>query len=212
MTQLLSIETAFLSLPAVKQGLNLQEIKTTLRSEANAQKQKFAQSLKLGKLAVAAEDWLNSTEGLAICAEEGITWNKEMLGAKLFGWQKSYTCKVIKAGRLAEDVVAAFEAKCEQMAANRENPKRSIEALLAFAKQIEQGSSESESGEGESESGEEAEVRTNPTCVVTFSVKRDPNNIAFRIMSDGTIKTTNSQADLLTALNALISVISNESL
>ena len=213
-TQLLSIEQAFLSLPAVKQGLNLQEIKTTLRSEANAQKQKFAQSLKLGKLAASAEDWLNSEEGKALCAEEGITWNKEMLGVKLFGWQKSYTCKVLKAGRLPEDMVNAFEAKCSEMVANGESPTRSIEALLAFAKQVEQGSSsESEGGEGESEGGEESPaVRTNPTCVVTFSVKREPNNIAFRMMDDGTIKTTNSQADLLTALNSLIAIISAESL
>ena len=43
MNNLLSIETAFLSLPQVKQGLNLSEIRSVQRTITNAKKKKFEQ-------------------------------------------------------------------------------------------------------------------------------------------------------------------------
>ena len=114
MSQLLSIESALLALPQVKAGLNIQEIRRVQRSLTNAQKSKFTNTISLSKLVVKAHEWFTSDEGKAVFREEGVTWSNEDFGKKVFGWQKSYFYKVLKAGKLEQSVVDMFNAKCDE--------------------------------------------------------------------------------------------------
>lgn len=206
----MTIEARFLSLETVKQGLNLSEIKTLQRAEVNAQKKKFANSLKLSQLVCNAVEWLNSEEGKALMTEEGLSWSTEEMGLKVFGWQKSFTYKMIKAGKLDNEVVETFEQKCTEAEAEGKQPNRSIEGLLKFAKSSAENSEASGESDGE-ESGEEAEgeaeIEVRIPTVLTFTYKSPNTNISVRVDAEGTMKTTNTNEEIKDAINVLLAQV-----
>lgn len=207
MSNLLSIEQAFLSLPQVKQALNLQEIRAVQRTIVNAKKKKFEQTLTLSKLVGSVVQWFGSEEGQRLCAEEGITWTNEQIGLKVFGWQKSFFYKVVKASKLKEEVVDTFKAKCDEAEAQGEEPNRSLEGLLKFAKQVEngaQGGGTDEQSEGE---GEGAQVETREQTILTLTYKTEAGNVSVKISNRRGIKTTNSVEEIQAAINFLQSII-----
>ena len=209
MSNLLSIEQAFLSLPQVKQALNLQEIRAVQRTIVNAKKKKFEQTLTLSKLVGSVVTWFGSDEGKRLCAEEGITWSNEQIGLKVFGWQKSFFYKVVKASKLKDEVVDTFKAKCDELESQGEEPNRSLEGLLKFAKQVEngaQGSGQNEQAEGE---GSGAQVETRSQVVFSLTYKTEAGNVAVKISDRGEIKTTNSVDEIQNAINFLQSIINN---
>ena len=196
MSNLLSIEQAFLSLPQVKQALNLQEIRSIQRTIVNAKKKKFEQTLTLSKLVGSVVTWFGSEEGKRICAEEGITWSNEQIGLKVFGWQKSFFYKVVKASKLKEGVVDTFKTKCDQLEAQGEEPNRSLEGLLKYAKQVE-NEAQASGQDANAEGGNEAQVDTRPKAFFTFEYRPHPEantpislryGVKMQIMSDGQIK------------------------
>ena len=184
MSNLLTIEQAFLNMPQVKQALNLTEIRAVQRTIVNAKKKKFDQTLQLSKLVGGVVAWFASEDGQRLCAEEGITWTNEQIGLKVFGWQKSFFYKVVKASKLKDEVIETFKTKCDELEAQGEEPNRSLEGLLKFAKQVEQGQTAGgNDGEGEGEGeGEGAQVETRAQIVFSMSyeglkVKVDANGI-----------------------------------
>jgi hypothetical protein len=204
MSQLLSIETAFLSLPQVKQGLNLSEIRSVQRTITNAKKKKFEQTLALSKLVTQAVDWFQSEEGQRVCNDEGISWSNEEIGQKVFGWQKSFFYKVVKAGRLESTIIENFNAKCNEVEAQGEEPNRSLEGLLKFAKQVESGANAGgEGGDAESESESEPQVETRVETILTFTYKNEAGNVSVRIDANGLVKTTNSDEQIREAIAVL---------
>jgi hypothetical protein len=204
MNQLLSIEKAFLSLPQVKQALNLQEIRSVQRTITNAKKKKFEQTLTLSKLVVKAVDWFSSEEGKNACSEEGITWNNEEIGQKVFGWQKSFFYKVVKAGKLQAEIIDTFNTKCNEAETRGEEPNRSLEGLLKFAKQVETGTAAGGNEEGEEGTeGEAAEVEIRTATILTFTYKGEGGNVAVRIDSEGNVKTTNTDEQIREAIAVL---------
>ena len=206
MSQLLSIESAFLSLPQVKLGLNLQEIRSVQRTITNAKKKKFEQTLALSKLVTKAVEWFQSEDGQRVCNDEGISWTNEEIGQKVFGWQKSFFYKVVKAGKLDEAVIESFNTKCNEVEARGEEPNRSLEGLLKFAKQVNTGGEsegESEGGENESEGGNEPQVETRVETILTFTYKSEGGNVAVRIDANGLVKTTNTDEQIREAIAVL---------
>lgn len=196
MSNLLSIESAFLNLPQVKQALNLQEIRSVQRTITNAKKKKFEQTLTLSKLVKSAVEWFNSEEGKQACNNEGISWSNEEIGLKVFGWQKSFFYKVVKAGKLAPEVIESFNTKCNEAEANGEEPNRSLEGLLKFAKVVEN----SANGGGGEEDGNEPEIEVRTQTILTLSYKTDDGNVAVRIDSEGKLKTQNTKEQILQAI------------
>ena len=211
MSNLLSIETAFLNLPQVKQALNLSEIRAVQRTITNAKKKKFEQTLALSKLVTQAVAWFQSEEGKRACAEEGITWSNEEIGLKVFGWQKSFFYKVVKAGRLEAEVVETFKTKCDEAEAQGQEPNRSLEGLLKFAKQVETGSEASGQGqEAEGESENEPQIETRVETILTFTYKSEGGNVSVRIDAEGNVKTTNSPEQIREAIAVLQFSIQNQ--
>jgi len=202
MSQLLSIETSFLNLPQVKQGLNLSEIRSVQRTITNAKKKKFDNTLVLSQLVVKAVDWFQSEDGQRVCSEEGISWSNEEIGQKVFGWQKSFFYKVVKAGRLETEVIDTFNAKCNEAETRGEDPNRSLEGLLKFAKQLESGTQAS-GEEGSEEGSEEAQVETRAETILTFTYKNESGNVSVRIDANGLVKTTNTDEQIREAIAVL---------
>lgn len=213
MSNLLSIESAFLNLPQVKQALNLQEIRAVQRTITNAKKKKFEQTLALSKLVTQAVAWFQSEEGKRACAEEGISWSNEEIGLKVFGWQKSFFYKVVKAGKLQTEVIETFKTKCDEAEAQGQEPNRSLEGLLKFAKQVETGSQEGGQGE-ESEGGEgesnEPQIETRVETILTFTYKSESGNVSVRIDAEGNVKTTNSPEQIREAIAVLNFSLQNQ--
>jgi len=209
MSNLLTIETAFLSNSAVKQALNLNEIRTLQRTLTNGQKKKFEQTLSLSKMVLNTLTWFESEDGQNICAEEGISWSKEDIANKIFGWQKSFFYKVVKAAKLDEAVIETFKTKCDEADAEGLNANRSLEGLLKFAKQVEttseaSGNAEGSEGEGEGE-GEtsEAQIETRGNNVLTLSYKIEGLKVNVKIDENGRATTSNSFEEIQQAINFL---------
>lgn len=203
---LLSIEASFLNLSEVKQALNLQAINRLKASESNAQKQKFSKSIELSKLVKQAFEWFQSEEGKAKMREEGIEWNAEQFGLKVFGWQKSFFYKILKVGKLPSETIEKFNEKCDELEQQDEQPIRSIETLLKFAKQVEDGAE----GSGTNEESEEgAEVETRAQTIFTMTLKHPEKNVAIRIDDAGQVKTNNTIEEIETAIVFLRSCYMN---
>ena len=218
MSNLLQIETSFLNLPQIKTALNLQEIRSVQRTIQNGQKKKFEQTLSLSKLVVNAVNWFASDEGQRVCSEEGIVWNNEAIGLKVFGWQKSFFYKVMKAGKLDEVVVSTFKAKCDEAEAQGEEPNRSLEGLLKFAKNVHVeggGSGESEGGEGESEMGDPETIGVEVRVPTIFTMTYKPEggvNVSIRVDANGVVKTNNEGVQIDEAIAFLKLIMANNNI
>lgn len=202
MSNLLSIESAFLNQPEVKRALNLQAINTLRRADSNAQKKKFENSLQLAKAVKESFNWFSSEEGKAKCNEEGISWSNEEFFLKVFGWQKSFSYKLLKVGKLEDAIVEKFNEKCAEVEARGEEAVRSIENLLKFAKVVENGEQEGGNEEGE---GESAEVESRAKTIFTLAFKHPDGNISVRINEAGEMKTTNTPDQIREAVAFLLS-------
>ena len=209
MTNLLNIESAFLNMPEVKQGLNLVEIKRLNATLSNGQKKKFATTLSLSAVVLKAFEWYSSEAGKALMTNEGISWTAEDFANKVFGWQKSYFYKVVKAGKLAPEVVDNFNAKCDEIEAGGEEPNRTLEGLLKFAKAVDEVTTEGGEGEGEGE-GEGADVEVRVPTILTFTFKpENDKNVAVRIDANGNLKTTNTNEEIFNAVQILLGQLAN---
>jgi len=194
---LLSIEQNFLSLPTVKEALNLTEVKRTQRSINNAHKSKFNHTMKLATLIKSAVEWFESEEGKDTLREEGIEWNKEAFGKKVFGYQKSFFYKLVKVGNLDTRIVDAFNTKCDEIGVDA---NRSIAGLLEFSRDIDldnleisEDATEEEIAEAEAEAIESASVeqeRTNYLFVMTFK-NPEGNNLSVRVDDQGNVSGNN---------------------
>jgi hypothetical protein len=200
MTNLLSIETAFLNRSEIKAALQLQDVRSLQRTLSNGQKKKFDSTLQLSKIVLSAATWFSSEEGKAKCSEEGITWTMEEFAQKVFGWKNSYFCKVRKAGGLQEEVVNTFKTKCEEVEQAGQEPNRTLEGLLKFAKQVETGS---EAGGEDGEETTDAQVEVRTETIFTLTYKTEAGNVSVRIDAAGTIKTQNSSEEIKAAINFL---------
>jgi hypothetical protein len=206
MTNLLNIEASFLNIPEVKQGLNLLEIKRLNATLSNGQKKKFATTLTLSAVVLKAFEWYSSDAGKQLMSNEGISWTAEDFANKVFGWQKSYFYKVVKAGKLAPEVVENFNAKCDDIEAGGEEPNRTLEGLLKFAKAVDENTNVGGESDGESDGeSESAEVEVRVPTILTFTFKpENDKNVAVRIDANGVIKTTNSNDEIYSALQVLM--------
>ncbi len=194
---LLTIEQNFLNLPQVKDALNLTEVKRTQRNINNAHKSKFNHTMKLTALIKSAVEWFESEEGKDALREEGIEWNKEDFGKKVFGYQKSFFYKLIKVSNLDERILEAFNRKCDEIGTDA---NRSIAGLLEFSRDIDldnlevsEDATEEEITEAQNEAIESASVeqeRINYLFVMTYKNPQGAN-LSIRIDEDGNVSGNN---------------------
>jgi hypothetical protein len=139
--------------------------------------------------------------------EEGISWTNEQIGLKVFGWQKSFFYKVVKASKLKDDVIEGFQTKCNELESQGQEPNRSLEGLLKFAKQLENNTQDG--GQGEEET--EAQVETRPQIVFSLSYKKDGQNLSVKIDSNGLVKIKDGDnQNVIDAIEFLYSSINNQ--
>lgn len=198
MTQLLDIEKALLSTTAVAQGLNLTELKKLQKAEANAQKSKFAKSLAFSKAVASAHAWFKSPEAKQLFAEAGVTWTMDDFAQKVFGFEKSWMMKLVKASAVEEDKIARFNELCNEAEANGFTANRTIAGLNAWVKASNnnaEASAEADGdGDGESDGDSTEASVTRAKAILTLAFKGQSlgleHNVALRIDSEGKLITT----------------------
>jgi len=212
--ELLSIESNFLSLSNVKDKLNLVEIKRVQKSISNAHKTKFNHTLKMSGLITEAVKFFESTEGMELFAEEGIQWSKAEFGSKVFGYQKSFFYKMLKAGNLDSRILEAFNSKCDSIG---DDANRSLAGLLDFSRTIDldnldvsEDATEEEIATAETEAIESASVeseRINYTFVMTY---KNPTgaNLSIRIDDQGNVAGNNFE-EIANAITFLQNAVNN---
>jgi hypothetical protein len=200
MSNLLAIETAFLSNTQVKTAMQLTEINKLKTADRNAQKKKFETSCALSKLVSQAHDWFFIGEGKEIALREGIAWNKEEFGMKVFGWQKSYLYKLLKVSKIEADTITRFTNECDRLESEQKKTDRSVEGLLKFAKAVEGGEGGGEGGEG-GEGGDIAPSVERAPVVFVFTYKSDSGNVSVRVDANGGVKTSNTAEQIAEALS-----------
>ena len=217
MSNLLSIENAFLNLPQVKSAINLSEIKRARRSIENAQKSKFNHTMSMANLVKQAVEWFDSADGKAVFAEEGIQWSKADFGLKVFGWQKSYFYKVVKVATLDERILAAFNTACDNLGSEA---NRSLAGLLEFSRDIDLDSLEHAEDATEEQIAEAEELAIAEAAsavqeervetMFTMSWKNpEGRNVAIRVDANGQIITQNDSSEVSAAINFLSNAINN---
>ena len=183
MPNLLSIENNFLRLPEVATALRLQEVRSIQRTITNAKKKKFEQSLALSQHVSASFEWFKSPEGKAKFSEEGISWTTEEFSSKVFGWQKSFFYKMLRVASLPSEVVTQYSAQ--------EGEERSVEELLSYAKQVE---------EGEQAGGQESQPR--PQILLSLVFNHPEGKTTLKIDDAGQVKITGEHiADAIQFIN-----------
>jgi hypothetical protein len=178
MPNLLTIEANFLRLPEIATALQLNEVRSIQRTITNAKKKKFEQSLALSQHVSAAFAWFKSPEGKARFTEEGITWSAEDFGLKVFGWQKSFFYKMVKVAALPAQVVEQYSAQAD---AAGDDAQRSVEELLSYAKQVEEGSEDG---------GQEAAPR--PQVILSLTFNHPEGKTTLKIDDAGQVKISGS--------------------
>ena len=192
MSTLLAIESHFLTTANAIEGLKLRELRRLTTADLNATKKRFETSLQLSQIVADGFEWYKSTAGKATMANEGITWTAEEFALKVYGYQKSFFYKLVKAGTV--ETVKVEEYK------EFEPNNRTIEGLLKFIK--------SGGNDADSEGGKDGEETTErASTVLTFTYKTDSGNVSIRVDSNGVVKTTNTSEQINQAIAFLISSI-----
>lgn len=211
MSTLLAIEESFLSQSDIKSALNLNDIKRIQKQITNAHKSKFGHTLTMAKLVVGAESWFTSEEGQMRMANEGLSWTKEEFGQRVFGWQRSFFYKVLKAGKLSDQIINAFTTKCDEADAQGKDVDRSLAGLLKFAQdfsEVETIINEETGEEEEIEGLEEAEVEERVETIFTMSMKNATGrNVAVRVDANGAVITRNDASEIAQAIAFLQSAM-----
>lgn len=102
----------------------------------NAQTKKFEKSIALSRVVLKTVAWLNSPDGTLWMRQNGKIWSNEEIGHYIFGWKKSFFYKMLKAGKLSNDILIQYSEYCSTRSHNKIQYSRSIEDLLKFAKNM----------------------------------------------------------------------------
>lgn len=186
MRELLAIESHFLTTANAIEGLKLRELKRLNNADLNATKKKFETSLQLSQIVADGFEWFKSANGKQTMSNEGITWTSEDFALKVYGYQKSFFYKLVKAGTVESTKIEEYK--------EFEPENRTIEGLLKF---IKDGGNSNEDG---GKDGEEFEQSETPKTIFTLTYKTENGNISVRIDSNNVVKTTNTNDEILQAI------------
>lgn len=185
MSNLLSIESAFLSTEVIKANLRLSEIKSLSKSIVTTYEKRFNQSLQMSQLVKNAIEFKGSEQYKALTTEAGISWTIDEFSQKVFGFKKAYFYRLANVSQVSEEKVNEFKQFCES--SDDKEGSLSVIGLLNYLKEDTLENSEGE-GEGKAKN------------VFTLSYKRESGNVAIRVDSKGEVKTTNSILEIQEAI------------
>ena len=179
----------------------MNKVKAVQSTLLNGDVKRFENSLILAGLIADAHKWVKDAEGQTFLKANAL--GMEDFIKQVYGFQKSYYYRLLRANDVPKAVVDEFRAETLKAKATDLNAPLSIEALLAFHKESELESKGESDGESEGESDGESKVGK-AKAVFTLAFKVDGfTPVSIRIDAGGELKTTNKGAEIETALDYL---------
>jgi hypothetical protein len=183
------METEFIAIPTVKEGLKLSDKSRLDTKIKNANKKSFALSLEKVTLVTNAIQWLKSDEGQRELNEIGLHWTQEDLAEKVFETKRNQLQKYARIGRLDERVIETFIEKCN----SGEIKSRSINELDKFGKiamqnlnnvEVSEDATSEEVATAQNEALNETEMPTETEIIGGAFVIIDGRKISFKVDSN----------------------------
>jgi hypothetical protein len=193
-------------------AFNIKAINTIKTAIQTSDAKRFENSLHLAELIGKSHKWLKDAEGQALLKASALGMDAFIL--EVYGFQKSFYYKLVKASAVPADVLKEFRKQTEALKAKDLSAPLSIEALLKYASEakLEQQSETGESETGESETGA-PEVKAKAVAVVTLAFKIEGlEAVALRINDDGQLITKASPEAIAVALEYLTKAVAGAGL
>ena len=197
-------------------ALNIKAVNTIKNAIQSSDAKRFENSLHLAELIGKSHKWLKDAEGQSLLKSSGLGMDAFILD--VYGFQKSFYYKLVKAANVPVDVLKEFRKQTEALKAKDLSAPLSIEALLKYASEakLEQQSEAGEGGEGEAGEGGEGsapEVKAKAVAVVTLAFKVEGlEAVALRINDDGQLITKASPEAIAAALDYLTQAVAGAGL
>ncbi len=191
MTNLMQIETEFLTSPEVHENVDFRGTLALANELREQGKKNFDKQLKLAVGFNEAMLWFRKPETKTMLDEAGIEWSTEKdFVERVFGWNytSKYHNKLMRVAKIANekpDVVTKFKRACTIAENNGKRDVRTIAQLEDFAKKIEKGD------------GDETPEVSKPKTYASFSIAKEGINgekgFSARLTTDGIV--TNGELD-----------------
>ena len=191
-------------------ALNIKAINTIKTAIQSSDVKRFENSLHLAELVGKAHKWLKDSEGQALLKASALGMDAFIL--EVYGFQKSFYYKLVKASNVAPELVKEFKKQTEALKAKDLSAPLSIEALLKYAGEAKLETQSEGESEGESE-GNAPEVQAKAVAVVTLAFKVDGlESVALRINDNGELITKASPEAIAVALEFLAKAVAGAGL
>jgi DNA-binding NarL/FixJ family response regulator len=194
-----------------KSALNIVKVQTIKNAIQSSDVKRFENSLHLAELIGKAHQWIKDAEGQALLKSSGLGMDAFILD--VYGFQKSFYYKLVKAANVPADVLSEFRKQTEALKAKDLSAPLSIEALLKYASEAKL-ETQSEAGEdGEAGEASAKEVQAKAQAVVTLAFKVDGlEAVALRINDNGELITKASPDAIAAALDYLAQAVAGAGL
>lgn len=224
MRNLLEIETGFLSLDAVQEGLRMTEIKAIQRSLNQSDRRIFDKQMQLCELYANATNWFDKPETKQLLLNEGIAWTKSDFPKKAFDISYSRFTRMVKAWSISADVKESFIEQAKQLQNQGYSFHTSIDNLNKYNKYLETNptgtlldmlnqSEEEESVARDTSDTEDTateDTATDSDTIFTMAYKHtDGGNVSVRYSISERLVTTNSVTEIQNAIMFLQEQLNN---
>lgn len=198
----------------LEKALCLKEVNALTTAIKKADAQRFENSLTLAGLIARGHKWLKDAEGQKYMKEANVGMDEFVL--QVYGFQKSFYYKLLKAANVPADVVKEFKKQTQALKEQSLSAPLSIEALLKYHAEakLETGKGDADTdADTEGEGKAAPEVKTKPKAVLTLSVNVPGlENVALRIMDSGELVTTATGEAIAAALEYLSKAVAGAGL
>lgn len=230
MSNLTKNEQNYLANATVKKGLNILAISKKQDQVTSASNKAYNGSIELGRLVAKSVEYMKTVKAKEQMANAGIKWTQLDLAEKGFGIKKAWFYKLVKVGKMEDEMIKSFQEAIETLVKDGYNASLTVAELIKFSKLVVEGDyasavaeyvanwiaveedaftgevdiSESES-ESESEEDEEVQVEMLSDILGLNFTNEDGDNVHVRIDAGGRLTTTNTNEQIQEAIAYLTS-------
>lgn len=226
MSNLTKNEQNFLANSTVKKGLNILAISKKQDQVTMASNKAYNGSIELGKLVAKSVEYMKTVKAKEQMANVGIKWTQLDLAEKGFGIKKAWFYKLVKVGKMEDEMIKSFQEAIETLVKDGYNASLTVAELIKFSKLVVEGdyasavaeyvanwiaveedafTGEVDTSESESEEDEEVQVEMLSDILGLNFTNEDGDNVHVRVDAGGRLTTTNTNEQIQEAIAYLTS-------
>ena len=226
MSNLTKNEQNFLANSTVKRGLNILAISKKQDQVTISSNKAYNSSVELGKLVAKSVEYMKTVKAKEQMANVGIKWTQLDLAEKGFGIKKAWFYKLVKVGKMEDEMIKSFQEAIETLVKDGYNASLTVAELIKFSKLVVEGdyasavaeyvanwiaveedafTGEVDTSESESEEDEEVQVEMLSDILGLNFTNEDGDNVHVRVDAGGRLTTTNTNEQIQEAIAYLTS-------